>query len=320
MNHQGPRFFLVVCQRSEVVHEEELNFNPLVHDVAFSAVCRGALPNDGKWGPTVLESRSSGGRVEAIVVKVGSASRTYDREVFRDRALEVLLKRAVADESRPDEEPAHSWEVQVRDVPAAGRRPARASVRHQPYPLRQESRPPSVAIAPDCDEGVSIRIAAQLLADLREVSTGSLDREQVSFLTGHLAQESGGLVSVLLLDKIQASAAAGSSRVHFAFAPETFVAARSELERRKSDQVILGWHHNHPPPCGRECLMKVPACDTENVFFSLDDRAVHRSAFDRPYMVALVSGKGKGVRADDPLTRAYGWRHGRIRQRPWTVL
>jgi hypothetical protein len=320
MVYQGPRFFLVVSDHAKVVHEEELNFNALFHDVTFSAVCRGSLPNDGKWGPTVLQTRSSGNRVEAVVVTVGGASRTYDRAVFRDRALEVLLNQAVAGESRADEKPELSWDLQVRDTAATGRRRARASVRHQPYPLRQGSRPLAVAIPRDGDDRLSIRISADLLADLHEVSTDSLDREQVSFLTGHLVREPSGRVSVLLLDRLQATAAAGSSRVHFGFSPQTFLAARSELERRESGQVILGWHHNHPPPCGRECLMKVPACDTENVFFSLDDRAVHRSAFDRPYMVALVSGKGKGLRADDPLMRAYGWQRGRIRRRRWTIL
>jgi hypothetical protein len=100
----------------------------------------------------------------------------------------------------------------------------------------------------------------------------------------------------------------------------TFLAAQRELESRGSNHVILGWHHNHPPPCGYQCLSAVPPCGTDNVVFSVDDRMVHRSAFGRPYMVGLVCGKGPGRRADDPLIRAYGWHRGRICEREWSVF
>ena len=66
--------------------------------------------------------------------------------------------------------------------------------------------------------------------------------------------------------------------------------------------------------------MTIPACGTDNVAFSMNDRIVHRSAFGRPYMVALVSGKGSGRRADDPSLGAYGWQRGRICERTWSVF
>jgi proteasome lid subunit RPN8/RPN11 len=170
------------------------------------------------------------------------------------------------------------------------------------------------------DDSISMRVSSDLLAELCEASASSLDRERADFLVGRLVQEPDGRATVVLLTRIPAGADTGSSLVHFSFSPQTFQAAQRELERRGSEDMILGWHHNHPPPCGHQCLMTIPPCRTDNVAFSMNDRIVHRSAFGRPYMVALVSGKGPGKRADDPVLRAYGWQRGRISERTWSVF
>jgi hypothetical protein len=313
------RFFLVFRAGADVVHEEELDFNSLIHDVAFSAVCEGRLPNDGRWDPVRVEPEWADGTLEAIVVSVAGSSRTYGRAIFRDRAVEILQTRDVRNDRQANEPAKVSWGVEVRQAESeAGRHRRRASVRRQAYPLRamvdgarQQSRR---------DTAASMLVTASLLAELREESANSLDRERADFLIGHLVQELDGRATVVLLGRIPADTEAGGSLVHFSFSPRTFQAAQQALERHGSDQVILGWHHNHPPPCGRQCLMTVPACGTDNVLFSFDDRVVHRSAFSRPYMVALVSGKGSDRRADDPVFRAYGWRRGLIGEKEWSIL
>jgi hypothetical protein len=86
------------------------------------------------------------------------------------------------------------------------------------------------------------------------------------------------------------------------------------LNRYGEGRIPVGWHHHHPPPCGRRCPADAAACDATSVFFSVDDRAVHRAYFTSPYMIALVSGKGPGRRLEDPLQRAYGWKDGMIRE------
>jgi hypothetical protein len=75
-----------------------------------------------------------------------------------------------------------------------------------------------------------------------------------------------------------------------------------------------------PPPCGATCLQHTPACKTETVFFSRDDRAVHRASFLAPYMIALVSGKAVDRRADDPAVQAYGWENAVVTQKAFTVF
>ena len=125
---------------------------------------------------------------------------------------------------------------------------------------------------------------------------------------------------VVVLDRIPADTGTTQSRVHIGFSPETFAAAQRTLEARGTGQVIAGWHHSHPPACGRLCLQTVPACATDNVFFSAADRDVHRRGFNAPYMVGLVSGKGAHRRADDPVMRAFGWRDGVIGEKTFGIL
>ena len=113
---------------------------------------------------------------------------------------------------------------------------------------------------------------------------------------------------------------AGASRGHCEFAPETFLAIRREVASRADGAVIVGWAHTHPPVCGAACLQRVPTCSTGMLFFSSDDHAVHRAAFPARYMVALVSGKEPGRRADEPGVRAFGWQEGGIVERRFQVF
>ena len=320
MSPQPHQFFLVFRDQSVVIHEEELDFNVLIHDVAFSAVCSGQLANDGLWDPIRLEPESAGGTLEAVTVHVAGSSRTYGRAVFNDRAEEILRTKGT-ELLRKANGTDVSWDVEVRsaetDSPRVGKR---VSIRRQAYPFVQRD---AAGLIEHCPEGpadaISVRVAADLVEELRTESANSLDRERGDFLVGHLVLSDNGHVVVSLVDRIPADVETDGSLVHFSFSPRTFQAAQQELEHRGTDHVILGHHHNHPPACGRTCLTMIPACSTNNVFFSIDDRIVHRSAFSSPYMVALVSGKGAERRADDPVVKGYGWRRGRIGEIAWSI-
>jgi len=315
------QFFLVFRDQSEVIHEEELDLNALINDVTFAAVCKGELANDGRWEPIRVEPELIDGVVAGVTVNVAGSSRTYSRAVMKDRANEILQTRGEA-LLRTATETNVSWDVEVRSSETDARRNAkRVSIRRQAYPL---VRPDPAGLADQNSERhvetMTVRVAADLVEELRNESANSLDRERADFLVGHLVLADNGHVVVSLVDRIPAVTETEGSLVHVSFAPRTFQAAQQELEQRGTDQVILGHHHNHPPMCGRKCLMTIPACSTDNVFFSVDDRVVHRSAFSRPYMVALVSGKGAERRADDPVMKAYGWQRGRICEKEWSIF
>ncbi len=320
MVHSDHQFFLVLRSESGRLHEEELDFSALIHDIAFAGVTAGRLSNDGRWEPIAVEPEWRGETFEGVTVRVAGLSRAYGRAAFHDRAVEILCTKGVLGED-PNEQARVSWNVERRSTtthPSSGR--TRASVRHRPYPLVPLALDEGVKQDVENNDLISMRISSGLVTELCEASASSLDRERADFLVGRLVQEPDGRAAVVLVSRIPAAADTGSSLVHFSFSPQTFQAAQRELERRGREDMILGWHHNHPPPCGYQCLMTIPPCRTDNVAFSMNDRIVHRSAFGRPYMVALVSGKGPGKRADDPVLRAYGWQRGRICERPWSVF
>jgi len=316
-------FFLVFHDASgALAYEEEIKDLPsLWQDVVFSAVCRGKLPNDGQWRDTTVEPIIADGRLSGVTVSVAGLRKSYGLSIFADRAWEVLLSRSVLQNEKGDEERRLSWEIKIR---ARKQEPQRrrftTSVIHTPFPLTHGSL--SDFGIPDCEQQkpFSVWISSSLFDELREESATCLDHERADFLTGHIVQVPNGNVAVVLLDRIAANVDTKSSAVHISFSPLTFQAVRQELERRSTNQVITGWSHNHPPPCGRECLMTIPACKTENVFMSVADRTVHRSGFAAPYMVAFITGKGAHRRADDSLIRAYRWRGGRIRETRFSIF
>ena len=319
------RFFLVFRDQSGATafEEEVTDFRALYHDVAFRAICAGARANDGMWGDMLVEPVRREGNLAGVTVRVGDLSRTYGLTVFADQVSELLV-RHYAREQRELDEDRPRWEgstiVRHADVEEEMVR-RHASVRRAPYPLIERAQCSVTLPDPEPNGNrVSLLIASRLVADLKEESAASLEEERADFLTGYVVRERGGTASVVVLDRIAADADTTRSLVHFGFSAQTFAAAQRALETRGTDQVIAGWHHSHPPPCGRKCLMAVPACETDNLFFSLADRRVHRSGFNSPYMVALVNGKGGKRRADDPVLRGFGWRNGTIRARTFTVF
>jgi len=327
----GYRFVFVLRDASGTrIHEEDVfDFLPLYHDIAFTAVCHDRLSNDGRWGSTAVEPLWKEGQLAGITVCLADLHKTYGLAMFAERAGEILLLSGFVKEDDREPDPQLSWTIEMREAAQTSGGPRlRSTVRRQPYPLQRRA-PDVVAMRTNtgerCGEAdlLSVTIAAGLLEELRAESAGCLERERADFLTGNLVQEATGHALVALLDRIPAGVETTSSAAHFGFSGRTFDAARRELERRATGQVILGWHHNHPPPCARQCLMTIPACGTDNLFFSFfsaADRVVHRRGFVSPFMVALVTGKAPHRRADDPGVRAFGWSDGVIRERAFSVI
>ena len=303
-----------------VVDEMEVtDLQPISEELALLAVLKGDLPNDGGWGKAAIEPQWENGELIGLTASLGGVRMSYGLGVVAEPALGRLIEKGLLNGEHQDAKSLR-WDVRVRDGSPVPARKLRFSVRRQPFPLSSAS--PSdfgIETLPDGEDSVCVLASSRLLEELREASGNSLETERADVLTGYLLREpAGSRVAALLLERIPAEADTSSSSVHIAFSPTTFEAVRKEHERRNDGQAILGWHHNHPPPCGRECLQTLPACSTENLFFSVADRAVHRASFGAPYMVGLVSGKGAQRRADDPVVRAYGWRHGVICERSFS--
>jgi len=317
---------MITDQAGVVVHQEEIqDFLPCYEDLLFSAVCTGKIPNDGKLPPASVEPMWQGEeeeRVAGVVVSLPPFSKRYGLSIFAERVWEVLVERELVKEER-EEGRRFSWRIEAKEKKWEEKRKGRLyiSLSRQPYPLVHESLSCfGIEKAPVENRPLSLFISRSLLEGLQEEAAQSLDTERADILTGRLVQEAEEHVALVITGKTPALTETASSRAHFSFSPLTFLTAQREIAQRPNGETIIGWWHNHPPPCGGTCLQYIPPCKTSTVFFSTADRSVHRASFPAPYMIALVSGKETDKRANDPGVQAYGWENGVIKKKRFSVF
>lgn len=322
------KFFLTIADTDgKVVHEEEMDdFSSCYEDLLFSAVLSGKIMNDGKVHGAVIEPEwrdGEPGRVGGINMNLSQSSKRYGTAIFAQRVWEVLLqKEFLKDEGdREGEKISFSWWVAAQEKEAEKKGRLCISLSRQPYPFIDRSLAVLGAEKfPQANRSLSLFLSRPLLEELKEETAKSLDQERADILMGHLVQENKGHATAVVTGRIPALTETTSSRTHFSFSPLTFLDAQKAIAERGNSETVLGWHHNHPPPCGESCLHIIPPCKTRTVFFSTADRSVHKSSFIAPYMVALVSGKKAEVRANDPAIQAYGWQDGLIEEREFSVF
>jgi hypothetical protein len=314
----------ITDEEGNVKHQEEArDFLPCYEDLLFAAVCSGAAPNDGSLPPATIEpvwADSGASRVAGVSACLPPLSKQYDHAIFADRVLELLVEKGLVKELS-EEGKKLAWHVEAKPREEERKKRFSSALSRQPYPLSQ--RPLSdfgVAQADGNGKPFSVFIAAALLEELRAETAKSLDRERADFLCGHLAQAEDGSIALVVTGRVPARVEESASQAHFAFSPLTFELAQQEIAGRDDGTTICGWHHNHPPTCGGDCLQTVPPCKTATVFFSAADRSVHRASFPAPYMIALVSGKESEQRADQPGVRAYGWQDALVREIEYSVF
>lgn len=318
------RFTMTISDEGgKVLHSAEAgDFLPCYEDLLFSAICSGIVANDGQLpsatiAPVWVEGEQN--RVAGVVASVLSLSKVYTMSVFSDRVWEVLLAQKLTNDEEEGKK-RFSWQVEAHPREEQKKRRFASSLSRQPYPIKNAALSDfGVEVSPASQQPMSIYISGALLDELKAESAAHLDMERADILCGHLIGEEQG-VALVMTGRVAAKVETAASKAHFAFSPLTFMAAEQEIARRGDGAIICGWHHNHPPPCGRECLQNIPACKSASIFFSSDDRLVHRASFPVPYMVALVSGKASEVRADCPEVKAYGWHDAVIEEREFAIF
>ncbi len=296
-------------ENGQPVHQEPVrDLRPCYEDLLFSAVCAGKVPNDGAFPPAIVEPVWRDRRVAGLTLALTGFQKFYGLPIFADRVLEVLVAKKLVEEAGQRER--YCWQIEASEAAGDGRRGKLAvSLARRPYPFCDAVAGPGGS----SDGPFPVSVSAALLGELREATASSLELERADILTGRLFRAPGGQVSLRVSGRIPAPESS-ASRAHVTFSPLTFQAVQQELARQTGEETVCGWHHSHPPPCGRDCLLVAPACQTANLFFSLADRTVHRASFPAPYMIGLVSGKQAGKRADDPGFQAYGWQEGVIQE------
>jgi len=300
LTHQ---FFVVIRDEGgrEIVRKVVETLQPVYENLLFSAVLGGHMPNDGVSRPARIEPEFREGKLQGLHATLGSFEKSYSLDLFRDRALELLTSKDLVE--RHGDGSLLSWDV-VAEVQERTKPKRRISVSREPFPFASSTLE-SLSLDPSPD---GVFVSSELLQELKAETASSLERERADALTGRLVVDANQRAAVVITGRIPFPDSADASATHYAFTPEAFKEVQREHQRRDDDQSLAGWHHNHPPPCGRDCLAHVPACKTATVFLSADDRAVFRASFAAPYHVGLVSGKGSERRPEDPVVRAYGWR------------
>jgi hypothetical protein len=298
------------------IHREAfVEHAPLYEDLRLSAVLSGALANDGSIVPATLEpaGREDGNaRVTSFVLNLGTVTKRYGLAPVADQVLAALVKQGLVKDETDSSVP-FTWWLEAHEHESGGPSHRRITLRREPYPL---TTTPLAALGVEDEprDPLPIFVKRDVLDELRDQAARNLSIERADLLVGKVARVKDG-IAVVITDRLAATNEAGASRTHFTFSPLTFVAARRQVQERGDGTVLLGWSHNHPPACGGTCRGYVPACSASTLFFSADDRAVHRAAFLTPYMVALVSGKAAHRSPETPEVLAYGWRDGAIVER-----
>jgi len=316
------RFFLHVLDESgtSVCRRETAGFQPLAEDMLFTAVRSGRAPNDERPPAGTLEPVCEEGTVTGFAASLAGVTKVYPRDILKHEVYEMLLKPGVL-KGGAEGAPSYRWRVEAEEAAAPARGKLQVRMRRSPYPFVDRTLSSLGIEASDRLDGDAPRlyVAASVIEQLRGETAGSLSLERADILRGVLLWDQGD-AALVVTSRFPLTFQTEASAAHVAFSPLTFQAAHREHLRRGDGESLVGWHHNHPPKCGRDCLMVVPACDNESVFLSVDDYAVFLASFCSPYMVGLISGKGKGRRADDPIMRAYGWRDGTVREIPFTAF
>jgi len=321
----------------QMIHEGEIlnTLTSCYDELLFRGVCEGHFPNDGAQPVASLHpvwAESGPPAITGFSISLPPFSpQTYDLSLVQDHLRHILSDQQTVERSNDqqfdltgEQSVKIQWTVQAYERKKSAVKPGRLSLKlvRQPLPFSTRSLQSfGISAIPAEQQPLAIMIRQPLLTQLHQEAANSLEQERANILTGHLVKDPAlEKPVIIILSKITAETDTAASRNHFAFSPLTFQSIQHELSVRANGEIIVGWWHNHPPPCGQECRLIVPPCQSRTVFFSSADRAVHRSSFITPYMVALVSGKGAGRGPHDPETSAYGWQGGQIVEREFHVI
>jgi hypothetical protein len=291
----------------------DASLSSCVEDAWFRGVQGGLLPNGGerpalRVRPTWLEAQRP--MVAGLALALGDAPlRHYPRQVFWNEARSLIQR--LVDDARIAEGEKVRWDVIAREGEAGSDRacgpPSRA-----PFPLEP-------AELPEAAPGSStVSVDVGVLRRLRDRIRASGTLEDAELLVGRLLHdEKRDAVELRVVDALPLEVGRdGRSSTHFSFDPVALVAARRRASERADGALACGWHHNHNPCEG--CWQHLE-CKVDWVFFSGDDLDVQAALFSSPHMVALVGGKRGELPATRPGFRLYGWRDGRVVERPFRV-
>jgi hypothetical protein len=180
------------------------------------------------------------------------------------------------------------------------------ATRQRPFPLVDRPLSDFGLVLPEArkDQPYTVFIADDVVEEIIAHTLQAGGMEQAGVLIGHLCRDVQlGKVYALVTAHVPVKEGVVAGRDSFQFTPESFLAVKGLVELRQSDEIILGWQHNHHwcPTCPYN-----PSGRT--IFFSLADGNVHASAFSQLFQVAIVAGRDLDLDANRPALRMFGWK------------
>ena len=279
-----------------------------VPDAAFTATDE-VIP---RWDGEAGEPRLGGIRLRGAGAEVD-----FGLEPFREPAQALIAGlvregRLVAGDRIRWRALAFAREPASEAAPNPLGRPAAPAIRLRTAPLDHGA-------AAAAGEDHPVLIPAAVLAEVRDRTLATPDRETGGILIGFLGRDPA---SHRVFARVTAQVPArhtDACATRLTFTPDTWTDARSALALRGREEIMLGWWHSHPVrawcrDCDEACRSR---CTLGEGFLSADDRRLHREVFPRAFTVALVA---SDVADDGPAVTLFGWRRGQLLQRTYTAM
>ena len=166
---------------------------------------------------------------------------------------------------------------------------------------------------------VPVLCAPHVLREAAVIATAAGTLVAGGILLGKLARDvASGDLSMDVTAQIAAREALADD-ASLRFTPDTWKAVHAAISLRRAGESIIGWWHSHPQgvwPCRNCPPERRSVCASNLGFFSNQDVAFHRTAFQGAHNIALLLSF-----LDDPAPRfrLFGWRHGIVSPRGYYI-
>jgi hypothetical protein len=266
---------------------------------------RGQLSLDGDgaasvlplWEETLGEPCCSGYRVQIEQAGREQVARAFSNEHFRDFAN--ALASIYVEQKKLREGEYYSYLLIAHPAPAQLESHGSLRVSNASPPVPARDAPLSAFLAASkasgtiCNGDMPVFVAARVLEETAAQTRAHEGTETGGVLIGKLWRDPHAAeIFAEITAAIPAEHSIGSN-VKLTFTPQTWSAADAGLRLRNRGECFLGYYHSHPVRTwckGRLCALEAQkSCRFAKDFFSADDEAVMRAAFQAPWSIAIVA-------------------------------
>jgi proteasome lid subunit RPN8/RPN11 len=179
---------------------------------------------------------------------------------------------------------------------------------------------PRYGQGPHAEEDMPVFIHARVLEEAAAAACTAGSLEAGGILLGRFLRDPDDATLYLEVTAQIPAKHALAEEASLRFTAETWAAVQAAIALRGGREQIVGWHHSHPAhlwPCRNCPAERRRVCQANTPFFSIMDCAVHRTAFQSAFNVALLLSFQE---SSEPLIDLFGWREGMVAARGFYLL